>query len=83
MRKLFTEHPLSVGETYGGHCVSACGFGLRLIWAGLACCLHGFLPFLCVTTGSRTVKRLYERMVLQRTATVSQSSSNEGASNLR
>jgi len=66
MRKLFTEHPSSVGETYGAHCISAWGFGVRLIGAGLACCLHGLLPFLCVTTGSRTVRKLHEGMVQNR-----------------
>jgi hypothetical protein len=83
MRKLFTSHPLSVGETYGTHCVSAWRFGLRLIWAGLACCVHGFLPFLCVSTGSRTVARLYERMVLQRNRTAQESGAGEGASHSR
>ena len=66
MQKLFTAHSASVGETYGQHCASAWGFGLRLIWAGLACCLHGCLPFLCVSTGSRTVAKLHERMVVSR-----------------
>jgi len=66
MQKLFTDHPASIGETYGEHCVSAWGFGLRLIWAGLACCLHGCLPFLCVSTGSRTVTKLHQRMVVNR-----------------
>ena len=66
MHKLLTDHPATVGETYGEHCRSAWGFGLRLLAAGLACCVHGLLPFLCVTTGSRTVTMLHQRMVVER-----------------
>ena len=46
MRKLFTEHPASVGETYFEHMFSAFGFGARLISAGLACIVHGTFPVL-------------------------------------
>jgi hypothetical protein len=65
-RLSFTEHPASVGETYGEHLAAASGFGLTLVTAGLACLLHGLLPFLFTTTGSDTVRRLYDRMVLAR-----------------
>ena len=60
--KLFTDHPSSVDETYGEHFVMASGFGLRMIGAGLACLLHGLLPFLFVKTGSRAITQLHERM---------------------
>jgi len=66
LRKLFTEHPASVGETYGQHFRAAFGFALAMVVGGLACLLHALLPFLCVTTGSRTVGRLHERMVRNR-----------------
>jgi len=62
MLKLFTEHPASVGETYGEHWRFATGTGLTLIGAGLACVVHGLLPFLFVTTGSRTVRSLAARL---------------------
>lgn len=58
MKRLFTEHPASVGETYGEHFVFATTTGLKMIRAGLACCAHGFLPFVCVTTGSRAIREL-------------------------
>ena len=52
--RAFTEHPASVGESYGEHLFRAVCFGTRMMGAGLACVLHGVLPFLFVRTGSRT-----------------------------
>ena len=66
MKALFTEHPASVGETYGEHLGQATGFGLRMIGGGLACLVHGLLPFLFETTGSRIVQSLHRRMVTHR-----------------
>lgn len=64
--KLFTEHPASVGETYGEHLVMASSFGLRMILGGIACLIHGLLPFLFVKTGSLQVATLHDRMVANR-----------------
>jgi hypothetical protein len=66
VRWSFTEHPASVGESYVGHLRSAFGFGVAMIRGGAACLVHGVLPFLCTTTGSRTVIRLHDRMVTHR-----------------
>ena len=63
---LFTDHPASVGETYGEHLQVAGGFGLRMILGGIACLLHGLLPFLFTRTGSSTIALLHERMVISR-----------------
>jgi len=65
-RRAFTEHPASVGENYFEHLVHASGFGLRMIMGGLACILHGVLPFLFVKTGSRQITTLHGRMVTHR-----------------
>lgn len=62
----FRDHPASVGETYGEHLAHASGFGLRMILGGLACILHGLLPFLFVKTGSKQVSVLHDRMVTNR-----------------
>ncbi|HEX4569282.1 MAG TPA: DUF6356 family protein [Dongiaceae bacterium] len=62
----FIDHPASVGETYGEHLVAASGFGLSMILGGLACLVHGLLPFLFLRTGSSTIARLHERMVVNR-----------------
>jgi hypothetical protein len=54
----FTSHPASVGESYGEHCVFALGFGARMMLGGAAAMIHALFPFLCVTTGSRTLDEL-------------------------
>jgi len=63
---LFTDHPASVGESYFQHLGSATSFGGRMILAGLACMLHGLMPFLFVRTGRRTVELLHDRMIVNR-----------------
>ena len=62
----FTEHPASVGESYGEHWSAAMGFGLRMFAASLACMIHAFLPGLFVRTGSRAIEQLHNRMVVNR-----------------
>lgn len=64
----FTEHPASVGETYGEHLRAASGFGFCLIASGIACLIHGLIPALFTRTGSQTVQRLHDRMVVNRTS---------------
>ena len=75
----FTKHPNDVGETYGEHFMVAGSFGVAMIRGGLACLVHAVLPFLCTSTGSRTVRALHDRMVTNRTrATVPQGVSTPG-----
>ena len=64
--RLFTEHPASVGESYGEHLFRAVYFGSRMVFAGIACVVHGVLPFLFVRTGSRAIADLNDRMVMNR-----------------
>ena len=64
MIRAFTEHPASVGESYTEHLFRAMYFGMRMVFAGVACLLHGVLPFLFVRTGSRAIADLNDRMVL-------------------
>lgn len=66
MRDVFTEHPGSVGETYTEHMAVAFSFGGRMIVAGLACLVHGLLPFLFTRTGSEAIAALHTRMVTHR-----------------
>ena len=62
----FTEHPASVGETYGQHFVAAMGFSFAMLRGALCCALHAVFPFLCVSTGSEAICDLHERMVTKR-----------------
>src|SRR5437879_11206305 len=59
--RAFTEHPASVGETYTEHLANAVCFGTRMMLAGIACLVHGVLPFLFVRTGSRAITELNGR----------------------
>ena len=65
-RRLFTDHPDSVGESYAEHLLTAAGFGTRMVLTGCACLIHALLPFLFVKTGSRQIAALYDRMVANR-----------------
>lgn len=69
LRQLFTEHPNSVGETYGEHMASALSFTGPLMVATFACTVHAFLPFLFTSTASSTIRTLYDRMVVHRVKT--------------
>ena len=66
LNKMFTDHPHTVGETYGEHMMTAASFGTRMIVAGGACMLHGLFPFLFVKTGSTTVRHLHDEMITHR-----------------
>ncbi|HEY1283357.1 MAG TPA: DUF6356 family protein [Steroidobacteraceae bacterium] len=68
LRRLFTEHPDSVGETYLQHASTATCFGVRMLFGGVACLLHAIFPFAFRRTGSECIAELHERMVLHRTA---------------
>ena len=71
IRRLFNEHPASVDESYGQHMATASYFGVRMVGAGLACLVHAAFPFLFVTTGSDTIRRLHDRMSARRATALS------------
>jgi hypothetical protein len=66
LRRLFTEHPATVGESYWAHLVRASWFSGRMFMAGFACLVHAFLPFLFVKTGSQAITELHTAMVTGR-----------------
>jgi hypothetical protein len=67
----FRAHPASVGESYGEHLAVASSFGAAMLLGGLACLVHGLLPFLFTRTGSGIVRKLHDRMLVNRAAAVS------------
>ena len=67
-RRLFLDHPASVGETYVEHFAVASRFGAAMVAGGLAGIVHAVLPFAFKTTGSRTVIRLNKQIVDKRAA---------------
>jgi len=66
--RLFTEHPESVGQTYGQHFRFACGFATRMLLGGTACLFHAFFPFAFRHTGSTCITDLYERLIASRSS---------------
>lgn len=68
IRRLFLDHPASVGESYAEHFGVAARFGTTMIGAGLAALVHAVLPIAFKSTGSRTVMRLNRQIVDQRAA---------------
>lgn len=66
IKRAFTEHPASVGESYFEHMGCAFGFSLKMIGGGVACLLHGLFPFLFVRTGSKCIDELHHTMVTHR-----------------
>ncbi|MCH4891906.1 MULTISPECIES: DUF6356 family protein [unclassified Sphingomonas] len=68
IRRLFLDHPDSVGESYAEHFGVAAGFGLTMIAGGLACLVHAVVPAVFQRTGSQTIATLNARLVAKREA---------------
>lgn len=66
--KSFTDHPNSVGESYFQHLQVASGSGARMVAGGMACLVHGLLPFLFTTTATDQIRYLHRRMIENRVA---------------
>ena len=68
LRRLFLDHPASVGESYAEHFGVAARTGGALIAAGAAALVHAVLPCAFKTTGSRTIVRLHREIAEKRAA---------------
>jgi hypothetical protein len=64
---LFVAHPRSVGESYAHHARFAGLTGLRMVFAGLACVVHGLFPFLFVRTASTCIRELNDGITRRQT----------------
>jgi hypothetical protein len=65
-KRLFVDHPESVGESYFEHMGVAFSFGFAMLGGALACIIHGFIPGIFKSTGSKTIQALHQRLVLKR-----------------
>lgn len=63
MKNIFTDHPRSIGESYFQHFIFASHFGLRMMFAGMACLIHAIFPFLFEKTGSNTLLSMTQHFV--------------------
>lgn len=79
LRRLFTEHPASVGETYLEHLCTAASFAGRMMFGAAACFLHALLPFAFRRTGSTCIQQLHDRMVVNRNHHSSRADTRAGA----
>jgi hypothetical protein len=68
LKKLFLDHPASLGESYGEHLREAGRFGLAMVGGGVACMVHALVPALFETRGSDTVAQLHDKLVRKRAA---------------
>lgn len=64
MIKSSKEHLEKSKETYVPHFVWAFFSGLKLIWAGVASIIHGFIPGLFPGTAAKTVIDLYHKRLV-------------------
>ena len=56
----FTEHPASVGETYGQHFRVAMRFSRCLAKAAGAAAIHAVVPSLCSKTASAEICKMHD-----------------------
>jgi hypothetical protein len=64
--RLFLSHCRSVNESYLEHQAHALKFSGSLFLAAGACFIHAVVPGLFQRTGSRTIERLHDEMVVHR-----------------
>jgi Family of unknown function (DUF6356) len=69
-KRLFVQHPQSVGESYFEHMAVAFGFGFKMLGGALACIVHGIVPGLFECSGSKTIVCLHERLQAKRSGTL-------------
>ena len=68
IRRLFLDHPASVGETYPEHFGVAARFGARMLWGGAGALVHAVLTFACPRTARRPVAALHRELGAKRGA---------------
>ncbi|MCG8412937.1 MAG: DUF6356 family protein [Pseudomonadales bacterium] len=64
--KRFSAHLEQVNESYLQHMGHALSFAFNLGVGCLVCLVHAFLPFLFEKQGSDIVRRMHDRMVINR-----------------
>jgi hypothetical protein len=62
IKRLFREHPQSLGMSWGSHAIGAVGISTRLIGAGMACLVHAIVPAWFTQTAGRTVTKMHDHM---------------------
>ena len=68
LRRLFTDHPQSLGMSWAQHCLGAVKISAELIGAGLAALVHAIVPGWFTETAGRTVTRIYDHIQSRKAA---------------
>lgn len=63
MRRLFVEHPRSLGMSWAKHGAGAVVIGATLVGAGAACLIHALVPGWFTQTAGKTVERMHDHMM--------------------
>lgn len=63
IRRLFVEHPRSLGMSWSEHGVGAVVIGATLVGAGAACLVHALVPGWFTQTAGKTVERMHDHML--------------------
>ena len=63
LRRLFVEHPRSLGMSWSKHGAGAVVIGATLVGAGAACLVHALVPGWFTQTAGKTVERMHDHMV--------------------
>jgi hypothetical protein len=62
VRRLFLDHPRSLGMSWAGHGAGAVKIGAELIGAGFAAIVHAIVPGWFTETAGKTVTRIYDHI---------------------
>jgi hypothetical protein len=62
-RRLFVDHPRSLGMSWSKHGAGAVAIGATLVGAGLACLVHALVPGWFSQTAGKTVTGMYDHMM--------------------
>jgi hypothetical protein len=63
IRRLFVDHPRSLGMSWSEHGIGAIAIGATLVGAGAACLIHALVPGWFTQTAGRTVERMHDHMM--------------------
>jgi hypothetical protein len=62
-RRLFVDHPRSLGMSWAQHGTGAIAIGATLVGAGAACLVHALVPGWFTQTAGKTVERMHDHMI--------------------
>jgi len=62
LKRAFTEHPRSAGESYLQHWRFTTIMSMRMAFVSFAIMIHGFFPFLFTRTASNNIEKIYHIM---------------------